>query len=178
MPGLAGTSRMTEGQLVEELFRHDPLCLLLPRGRIACRERRCLRPVGRLELAGVLSERVDHHLVDDRLNSCPVLGRVIHEHPRDADRDPGVEPKGRGDPVRHRTVPTCWREQIQPRLRAVHRPELDERIGPLIDDLVHPEPTLEVRHLNNRWPGGRVDGAEAVDDILIRARDQHSSGVM
>ena len=67
------------GELIEELFRHNPGGFAAPFG-LRTGDRRRLAPVLALHLAVEVLQRIGDDLVDYRLDRRPVRGGVVHEH--------------------------------------------------------------------------------------------------
>lgn len=159
------------GQGVEEDCGVHPLGLVFPGGGIARGEGGGGGPVGGAHRAGELGQRVGHDLVDERLDRGAVCVGVVHEHAGDAHGDAGVVAEHLSDAFGDLAGPGGGGEQVAAGFGAVHRAELREGVGALVDGLVDPEPAVEVGDLDHRGTAAGVQDAETVDHVLVGAGD-------
>ena len=83
----------------------------------------------------------------------------------------GRAAEARGDPRRRLAVPIGAGQQIEARLRTVHRAKIGETVGPEIGRLIDPIALAEIRHLHNHRLAREIKNAETIDEVLAGAGD-------
>ena len=118
-----------------------------------------------------LCQRIHHDPPGDDLNGLVVLRRVILEHARDDVSGIGRGAEHPSDALRDFFLPVGSDQQIEAWRGAVHLAHIGKAVGAYIDDLVDPEPIVEIRDLNHRRRLIKRECAGAVDHILVWAGD-------
>src|SRR5262249_53288198 len=141
------------------------------------RELRQLAPVVLLHFAVELGDRIHADTAQNVLDRALVFGSVVLKDT--GPEEPGVGPRAEElrDPGRRFALPAGPDEEVEARLRSVHRADVGEAVSPKVHDLVHPEALAEVRHLEHYRAHVKGDDAAAVDHVLIRARDETLGGL-
>ena len=159
------------GQFVEEFLRIHLGRFAAAWGARRFGEGGILRPVVLLQLSVELRQRVHVDLRHQRLHGGAILRRVEQRDARDHVAGVGAGAEDFGDALRHVAFPVGTGEQVEARLRAIHLAEVDETVGARVDDLVHPEPVAEVRHLEHHRLDVERQRAAAVHNVLVGAGD-------
>src|SRR5262245_17388303 len=96
-----------------------------------------------------LGERIHHDLLCHFPHDLVVFRAVVLEHARNYVARVGGGTEDFGDPLWDLSLPLWTDEQIETWRRPVHLAYVSKAISAQIDDLIHPEPVAEVRHLND-----------------------------